>query len=249
MPQAAYEILGVGYRTRRHPDPRIAAAILGKLAASRSILNIGAGAGSYEPTDRPVIAVEPAPTMVAQRPANAARCVRALAEALPFATAAFDAATAFLTIHHWTNLEAGLKEARRVARHRLVILTWDPHLPEDFWLTRDYLPEITALDRARYPSLDTLRRHLGPLDCSPIPIPADCADGFRSAYWKRPEAYLDPAVRRSISAFAALDPQLVESFVTRLAADLASGAWASRNADLAARDTLDLGYRIVTSSW
>ena len=231
---------------RRRADARIASQILHALGDAGTVLNVGAGTGSYEPSDRKVLAVEPSAVMISQR-ISSVPCVQAAAESLPFRDAAFDAVMGVLTIHHWSHLERGLTELKRVARQRVVLFTWDPDFDERFWLTRDYLPQILEIDRARYPRLADLERSLGPLRIAPVPIPADCTDGFRSAYWKRPEAYLDPEVRQSISAFAALEPATVDRFVAQLAADLQSGVWASRNPEVASSGTLDTGCRIVTS--
>ena len=243
-----YDRIGAGYRTRRRTDARIAERLLDALGDARTILNVGAGAGSYEPADRRVIAVEPSMTMIAQRPPEAAPCVRAIGEALPFADDSFDAVLGVLTVHHWERLDEGLRELRRVARKRVVLLTWDPECDEQFWLTRDYLPEALAVDRARFPKLTVLEKFLGPLAVSRLLIPADCTDGFRGSYWKRPSAYLDPEIQRSISSFAMLDPRVVAKFSQALARDLTSGLWSTRNADLATCDEFDMGYRIVTSS-
>ena len=244
----AYDRIGVGYGTRRRSDPRIAKSLLRALGDAGSVLNVGAGAGSYEPVDRLVIAVEPSATMIGQRPEGAAACVQALAEQLPFADERFDAAMGILTVHHWTRMTVGLSELRRVARKRIVLLTWDPQCDEQFWLTRDYLPEVLEFDRVRFPKLSVLEQHLGPLEVSTLLIPADCADGFRGSYWKRPSAYLEPGVQRSISSFTALDPAVAARFTAQLAADLASGEWARRNAELEECEARDIGYRIVTAS-
>ena len=248
MASHSYDRIGIGYRTHRLPDAQIAAHILNALGDAKSILNIGAGAGSYEPTSKRVIAVEPSATMIQQRPPGSAPCVQAVAEALPFRDRSFDAAMAVLTVHHWSQMREGLRELRRVTAGRIVIVTWDPECHEQFWLTRDYLPEILALDRARFPKLATLEQHLGPLQVERLFIPCDCTDGFRSAYWKRPHAYLDQHIQRSISSFAQLDAEVVERATSKLAADLTSGEWARRNYELESCDGLDVGYRIVTSS-
>lgn len=238
-----YDVIGIDYRQRRRPDPRLAAPIDAALGAARSVLNVGAGAGSYEPRHRRVVAVEPAWTMIRQRPVDAAPVVRASAVALPVRSAAFDAALAILTLHHWPDRETGVRELRRVARDRVVILTWDPDGP-GFWLT-DYLPEILVADRRVLPPLDWYRRLLAGAEVTPVPIPHDCRDGFLGAYWRRPEAYLDPAVRGAISIFARLDAPAAG--LARLAADLASGAWRRRYGALLERESLDLGYRLVVS--
>jgi SAM-dependent methyltransferase len=233
--------LSEGYARRRRPDPRIAAAILAALEDSRSIVNVGAGAGSYEPADRAVQAVEPSAAMIAQRPKGAAPCVRASAEALPFEDGSFDAAMAVLTLHHWSDWRAGLREMRRVARKSVVLLTFDVEA-SDFWLTRDYLPALAELDRHIMPRLGDMKAELGRFEATAVPVPHDCVDGFLGAYWRRPEAYLDPAARRSISSFAKID---AEEGLKRLSRDLETGAWAERNADLVTREALDVGYRLI----
>lgn len=241
MAEAVYDDIGKGYALRRRPDPRIASAITAALGHARSIVNVGAGAGSYEPADRIVQAVEPSATMIRQRRADAAPCVRASAEALPFPDHAFDAAMAVLTIHHWTNWRAGLSEMRRVARHRIVLLTFDAEA-STFWLTRDYFPEIATQDRQIMPQLRALQDHLGAFHATPVLVPQDCMDGFLGAYWRRPHTYLDAQARRSMSSFAKLD---AEAGLQKLRRDLNSGAWRARNADLLERDALDIGYRLL----
>lgn len=241
MTTATYDAIGEGYARRRRPDHRIASAIVAALGDARSVINVGAGTGSYEPADRAVLAVEPSALMIGQRVPGAAPCIRGSAEALPAETQAFDAAMAVLTIHHWQDWRLGLREMRRVARSRIVLLTFDTDA-SDFWLTRDYLPAITALDRATMPSLQMLAGELGPCDATPVLVPHDCSDGFLGAYWRRPEVYLDPVARRSISVFSRID---AEEGLDRLARDLASGVWHQRNADLLARDALDVGYRLL----
>jgi len=241
--------LAVGYSGRRRPDPRIAAQIARALGPARSVVNVGAGAGSYEPAGpRPrVVAVEPSLAMLAQRASDAAPSVRAVAEHLPFATAGFEAAMASLTVHHWTDPACGLAEMQRVAPERQVVLTWDPDVVErSFWLTRDYLPEALAHERARgLWTVDEIAAALAPVRVEVVPVPWDCTDGFFGAYWRRPEAYLLPVVRNAISALALMDQWLVDDAVRRLAADLDTGRWAARYADLLGRTSMDLGYRLV----
>ena len=236
-----YERIGVRYAEQRRADPRIAAAILQALGPCERVLNVGAGAGSYEPADRVVVAVEPALTMIRQRPPLAGPAVRATADALPFADGSFDAAMAVLTMQHWTRRERGLRELQRVARDRVVIFTWDPD-SEPYWLVTDYLPELLAYDRARFPSLGELRAALGSVDVIPVPIAHDCTDGFMGAHWRRPEAYLDARVRASISTFVEGTAPVP---CARLAADLANGDWERTYGALRALDSLDVGYRIV----
>lgn len=242
MPEAIYDRgIGEGYARRRQPDPRIAAAIASALGDARSVINVGAGAGSYEPTDRIVQAVEPSAVMISQRPPGAAPCVRAGAESLPFEDNSFDAAMAVLTIHHWSDWRAGLREMRRVARQRIVLLTFDVDAAH-FWLTHDYFPALLKLDRQIMPRLGDLESELGAFEATPVPVPHDCIDGFLGAYWRRPEIYLAPVARRSMSSFAKID---AEPGLKRLAADLESGAWRTRYAPLLDLDALDIGYRLL----
>ena len=240
-----YDTIGRGYDAHRRPDPRLAAAITAALGASASVVNVGAGAGSYEPVDRPVVAVEPSPAMLRQRRPGAAPAVRASATELPFRDAGFATALAVLTVHHWADRARGLAELARVARERVVIVTWDPQARLPFWLVDDYFPEIPAIDRQIFPTLDEFRRVLGPLDARPLPIPHDCVDGFLGAYWRRPETYLDAGARGAISTFTKLAD--VRPGLARLSADLADGTWERRHGHLRARDALDLGYRLLVA--
>lgn len=244
---AVYDRIGVGYARTRRPDPRIAAQVAAALGDARSVVNVGAGSGSYEPDDRYVIAIEPSSVMIHQRPAGSAPAVQAAAQSLPLADAAVDAALAVLTVHHWPDKARGLRELRRVARDRVVVLSWDFEVWEAFWLVREYFPCVRELDRARAIPLDEIVHGLGGGRSIPVPIPHDCVDGFHGAFWRRPEAYLDPEVRRGISTYAIMDPPLLERGLARLAADLDSGAWRERHADLLERDEIDLGYRLVVS--
>jgi SAM-dependent methyltransferase len=241
--KALYDTIGKDYRNYRRPDPRIAAMILDALGDARSVVNIGAGAGSYEPRDRPVVAVEPSAVMIAQRPPDAAEARQATADALPFADNSFDAAMAILSVHHWPDQRAGLREMKRVAKKRCVILTWDAPQTE-FWFTRDYFPEIAKRDKVTF-SLAPYREVFGDYEIRPVPIPHDCSDGFLCAYWRRPEAYLDPGVRLAISSFAALGD--VSRVLWRLAGDLEDGTWMRRNGHLMAETELDLGYRLIVT--
>jgi SAM-dependent methyltransferase len=241
----AYDTIGRTYTATRRTDPRIAAAILAALGDARSVVNVGAGAGAYEPRDRAVVAVEPSAVMIAQRPADAARAVQACAEALPFGDASFDAALAILTIHHWSDQRRGVAELCRVARRRVVILTWDPAFADGFWLVRDYFPGTLAADTRRFPPLERLAEWLGPVAVEPVLVPADCEDGFFAAFWRRPEAYLRPEVRAGNSNFASMDEREVEHGVFRLEDDLRSGRWHEVNRELLDRDEFDAGYRLV----
>lgn len=239
---AVYDRIGVGYADLRRPDPRFAAAIAAAVGAG-TVVNVGAGAGSYEPPST-VVAVEPSPVMVAQRPQRSAPAVRAVAEALPFADGAFDAALAVLTTHHWTDARTGLRELERVSRKQ-VVLTWDQAFTaEHFWFVRDYLPESSARERT-LAALDTVLEVWPDAEVRALQVPHDCTDGFFAAYWRRPEAFLVPAVREAISGLALLDQALVDRAVARLAADLQDYSWAERYAELLGRDALDCGYRLV----
>lgn len=242
-----YETIGRGYRAVRQPDPRISRAIRHAIGDATTVLDVGAGAGSYEPSDVTVLAVEPSAVMIAQRPPGAAPAVRATAEALPVADGAVDAAMASLTHHHWSDAARGFAELRRVSR-RQVVFTWDPDVvAREFWFVRDYLPEVTERESG-LATVDAAVRGLGPgAVVTPVPVPHDCVDGFFGAYWRRPTSYLDPAVRAGISGLALLDPPVVSRAVERLGADLESGAWARRYADLVDLPELDLGYRLVVA--
>jgi SAM-dependent methyltransferase len=242
-----YDRSGAGYTATRRPDPRLAAAIGAALGDARSVVNVGAGAGAYEPPDRRVLAVEPSGAMIAQRPAGAAPCIQAAAEALPLRDGSADASLAILTIHHWQDQLTGLAELRRIARRRVVALTWDPGEGRTFWFTTEYFPEMLDLDVPRFPTMDTLQQRLGPIHVTPVPIPHDCRDEFLGAYWRRPEAYLDPIVRGAISSFAQLGAERLQDGLVRLAHDLGSGRWDARLGALRDRESLDLGYRLVTA--
>lgn len=240
---ALYDTIGIDYAQLRKPDPRIAAQIEAALGDARSVLNVGAGAGSYEPAGREVTALEPSAEMIAQRPAGAAPAVQGSAESLPFADKSFDAAMAVLSIHHWHDQALGLREMRRVARGPVVLLTFDPAYRGAWQM--EYWPQLVELDQGQMPPLEFYGEHLGPVEIRPVPVPHDCSDGFLYAYWRRPQAYLDPRVRKGSSSFWRIEG--VEAGLERLEADLASGAWAERNAALLAMDSADMGYRLVAA--
>jgi SAM-dependent methyltransferase len=240
---ALYDRIGRSYVATRGEDPRIAAAIHAELGDARTVLNVGAGSGSYEPRDRDVTAVEPSAVMRAQRPPGAAPCIDARAEALPFRDAAFDAAMAVLSDHHWEDRLGGLRELRRVGR-RALVFQWDPGFADAFWLARDYLPSFPGSQTISLPATEAA---LGAARSVPVPIPQDCRDGFLMAYWRRPHAYLDPAVRANISVFSLLPQAEVDAMVVSLRADLESGAWERRNAELLELDEFDFGYRVIVA--
>lgn len=238
-----YDSIGTTYTTTRRTEPRIAAQLWAALGDARTVLNVGAGTGSYEPPDREVTAVEPSAVMRAQRPAGAAPCVAAAAESLPFEDQSFDAAMAFATVHHWPDPVAGLREMRRVARRVVVFTCETTELAwrHRFWLTRDYLPEIPA---SRVGLATQLARAIG-ARMEPVLIPWDCADGFFEAYWRRPEAYLEESVRRGISLWAKVGPKAEQRAVRDLGRDLASGRWTERNRELLDLESAELGLRLV----
>jgi SAM-dependent methyltransferase len=242
----AYDRIGATYRSTRRPDPRIADQIHAAVAMMGTVLNVGAGAGSYEPPHT-VAAIDPSMVMIAQRPPGAAPCVRAVAEALPLRDKCVDATMAVLTIHHWGDLAAGIGELRRVTRHRIVILTWDQNVLRDFWLLREYLPGAARISDTQCVPLDRLMELLDGASVLPVPVPHDCADGFGAAYWRRPEAYLDPGVRAGISMLAYANEAELDPGLAELAADLHSRRWHQRHGDLLGRHQLDAGYRLVIS--
>lgn len=237
-----YDTIGVGYRSKRRPDPRLRTAIHAAIGTASMILNVGAGAGSYEPSDRPVVALEPSGVMLAQH--SGPRRVRGVAERLPFDDGTFDVALALLTIHHWKDLDAGLAELRRVAR-RQVIFTWDPDHWRKLWITTDYVPAIDDLETSRFTSLTSIVDALAAHTVETFEIPHDFTDGFQAAFWRRPEMYLDPGVRAVSSTFASLPPELVLPGIERLRQDLGTGKWQATYEELLTQETLDLGHRIV----
>jgi hypothetical protein len=236
---------GIGYAGRRRTDPRIARLILSALGPARTVLNVGAGAGSYEPSDRRVVAVEPSEAMLAQRPPGPSRAVRAVAGALPLADDAVDAAMATITIHQWPDHEAGLAEMRRVTVGPVVVLTFDPDALGALWLA-EYSPELYAAEARRYPSIDSVAAAVGSgATVAPVAVPFDCVDGFTEAFYGRPEAFLDPAVRRSQSAWSFVGPESERRAVDSLAADLASGRWDRRHGDLRHQQSFVGSLRLV----
>jgi SAM-dependent methyltransferase len=242
-----YDTIGGTYTVTRRTEPRIAAQVWAALGDARTVLNVGAGTGSYEPPDRDVTAVEPSALMRAQRPDGAAPCVEAAAQNLPFEDQSFDAAMAFATVHHWPDPIAGLMEMRRVAR-RVVVFTHetsDADWLDRFWLTRDYLPEVADFLVGR-PSLAELASAID-ARVEPVLIPWDCVDGFFEAYWRRPEAYLDDDVRRGMSVWARVGPDAERRAMRGLREDLATGRWAERNRDIIALDSAELGLRVLVS--
>jgi SAM-dependent methyltransferase len=241
-----YEQRGQGYARNRRTDPRIAARIHAALGGARTVLNVGAGAGSYETDDRWVLAVEPSAAMRAQRPPGAAPALAARAEALPFDDDSFDAAMACVTIHHWDPASTGLAELRRVARGPVVVFTFELDALPDW--QQEFLREGLVIERPRFPAIDDVARWLGgSTRVERVPTPADCMDGFFEAFWKRPEALLDPQIRASQSMWTLLEPGVEERIVERLRAALASGEWDAQHGHLRELDSFDGALRLVIS--
>lgn len=239
---ALYDTIGINYAELRKPDPRIARTIEQALGTAEVILNVGAGTGSYEPGDRQVIAVERSLEMIRKRDPLAAKAIQASAGGLPFEDDSFDASMAILTVHHWPDKAAGLREMRRVTRGPIVLLTFDPsHRP---WLT-DYLPQLSTLDKGQLPPMSDYERWLGDVRILPVLVPHDCTDGFLYAYWQRPAAYLDARIRSGSSSFWAIRD--AEAGLSQLARDLATGAWRHRYSEILALAEYDAGYRLVIS--
>jgi SAM-dependent methyltransferase len=239
-----YDDIGGSYGRHRRPDPAIARMIDSALGSARTVLSVGAGTGSYEPPDRWVTAVEPSSVMIRQRPPEAAPVIRAVAESLPLPAASFDAGIAVLTVHHWPDPWVGLAEMKRVAR-RQIVLTFDPALHCSFWLT-DYVPEIGDIFRSA-PSVEAVANAMAATEVRVVPLAHDTPDGMTIAYWRRPEAYLDPELRAGGSALQQVDPAALARGLDRLRADLASGVWRDRYRELLAAETVDYGLRLIVS--
>jgi len=240
-----YDAHGRGYTRQRRPDPSITVLIHAALGPARTVLNVGAGAGSYEPEDRHVIAIEPSPAMRAQRPTHLSPAIHGVAENLPLDDCSVDAAMATLTVHQWGDLERGLSELVRVTRGPIVVLTFDSEALDRLWLG-EYAPELFTVERRRYPAIDRICAGLGGgCDVRPVPIPLDCVDGFSEAFYGRPERFLDPAVRKSQSAWGFVEPAVEERIVETLAADLASGAWDARHGNLRTQPWFEGAVRLI----
>jgi SAM-dependent methyltransferase len=244
-----YDAIGAGYARTRREDPRLAARLHAALGDARTIVNVGAGAGSYEPRDRHVIAVEPSDVMAAQRPPELAPAIAARADQLPLRDGSVDAAMAILTVHHWDAArKRGVRELRRVARGPVVILTFDPVLAAEMWLAADYLPEVAALDRASFPPPTQIAGWLGgEVQTHVVPIPADTPDWTFAAFWAHPERVLDPDARSGTSGFARMEPAVVTRAVSALADDLERGVWDARHGGLRELDEYDAGLRLIVA--
>ncbi len=244
---ATYDRIGVGYGAHRRADPRIAARITAALGDARTVVNVGAGAGSYEPRDREVTAVEPSAEMIAQRSADTAPVVQANAESLPFDDDSFDAALAVLTAHHWTDLSAGLSEMQRVARRRIVMVTFDSEALQSLWITADYFPEMLTLQRPSGASSRNLVTVLPAATSSALPVPRDCTDHFFAALWARPELLFDDDLVRPMWVWQSISEEARQAGRERLAADLENGTWEKRYGHLRREHELDVGLRLIVS--
>jgi SAM-dependent methyltransferase len=242
-----YDRCAPSYPSQRRPDPRIAERVRAALGEARTVLNVGAGSGSYEPADRWVLAAEPSAGMRAQRPRHLAPAIAAGAEALPLDDDAVDAAMAIITVHHWSDPIGGLRELRRVTRGPVVVLTFDITVLADFWMITDYLPEALADDLQRFPTIEAIATILDPSRVEAIPIPGDCTDGFFEAYYARPEAYLDPAARAAQSVWPRLPAGVEQRSLAALSADLASGTWDARHGHLRTQPSYEGGLRLIVA--
>ncbi|HZU39992.1 MAG TPA: methyltransferase domain-containing protein [Solirubrobacteraceae bacterium] len=244
-----YEHIGATYARTRREDPRLAARIHAALGDGRTVVNVGAGTGSYEPRDRHVVAIEPSDVMAAQRPAGLAPAIRATAGRLPLRDGAVDAALAVLTVHHWDReQEAGVRELRRVARGPVVIVTYDAEVSGRMWLMADYLPEVAELDRRIFPSLERLDAWLGgTTQVEVLEIPRDTPDWTLGSFWAHPERVLDPVARAATSGFARMPAEVVERVVSEVGRDLESGAWDERHGHLRALGAFDAGLRLLVN--
>lgn len=245
---ANYGLIGRGYASIRQPDPRIEAAVWEALGSANTVVNVGAGAGSYEPRDRTVTPIEPSESMRAERPSDRATAIDATADSLPFPDDHFDAAMASVTIHQWPDYAEGLREMRRVSKGPVVILTFAPQVPQEWWQPV-YVPELFAVEERRMPPLDGIAEALGgSVEIRTLPVPADCTDGFGQAFFARPERTLEPEVRRAMSAWSFLDASVVERYVTELTADLASGAWDEKWGQFRNFAEFDVGLRLIIAT-
>jgi SAM-dependent methyltransferase len=244
-----YDVIGAEYATTRRGDPRVATLIREALGDARTIVNVGAGTGSYEPRDRDVVAIEPSEVMLAQRDPDGPPAILAGAYPLPFEDQSMDAAMAILTIHHWDeDRERGVREMRRVARGPVVILTYDPEVSGRMWLLADYLPEVAELDRRIFPSLDELARWLGAeITVREVPIPRDTPDWSLGSFWAHPERVLDAKARNATSGFARMPPEVVDRVVEAVGRDLRNGTWDARHGHLRGLDEYDAGLRLLVS--
>ncbi|MES1191541.1 MAG: class I SAM-dependent methyltransferase [Steroidobacter sp.] len=242
---AKYDNIGINYSVTRCTDPIIATELYAELKGATRILNIGAGAGSYEPDDVELIAVEPSAEMISQRKLGSHAVVKAFAEKLPFESNSFSHAMTVNSMHHWQDRALAFNEINRIAADKFVAITWDP-ASEPFWLTRDYFPEIYEMDKRIFPAMEEFTEYFDDVKVKPLKIPGDCKDGLLAAFWKRPAAYLSSQVRQSTSPFAKI--KYLAEGLKKLEADLADGTWARNNQVILNESSLDVGYRLITAN-
>jgi SAM-dependent methyltransferase len=247
---ARYDTIGHGYAQTRREDPRFRARIHGALGNARTVVNVGAGTGAYEPWDRHVIAIEPSDVMAAQRPDDLAPAIRASAGAIPLRDRSVDAAMAVLTVHHWDeDRETGVRELRRVARGPVVVLTYDATISAAMWLMADYLRELAALDLRTFPPPEQIAEWIGgDVRIDAIPIPRDTPDWMLGSFWAHPERVLDADARAATSGFARMPADVVERVVSEVSRDLADGRWDARHGHLRSLDALDVGLRLIVAT-
>jgi SAM-dependent methyltransferase len=241
---AIYDNIGHNYSVTRCTDPKIAKQLYDELHGATRIVNIGAGTGSYEPENIELVAVEPSSVMISQRKVGSHRVEQAFAENLPFENSSFSHAMTVLSMHHWQDRARAFREINRVATEKFVAITWDPK-SDPFWLTREYFPEIYEMDKTIFPDLEELADFFDEVTIRPLQIPDDCQDGFLTAFWKRPEAYLNSKVRQAMSPFSKI--KNLSEGLQKLEDDLASGAWARNNRDILDSSYLDVGYRLISA--
>jgi SAM-dependent methyltransferase len=244
-----YDRIGTEYAATRREDPELRERIHVALGDGRSVVNVGAGTGSYEPRDRHLVAIEPSDVMAAQRPPGLAPAIRATAAALPLRNGAVDAAMAILTIHHWDREQArGVRELRRVARGPVVIVTYDPAVSAEMWLFRDYLHEVAELDRRIFPPPHQLAAWLGwDVSIQVVPTSRDTPDWTLGSFWAHPERVLDASARNATSGFARMSPAVVQRVAKTVARDLRTGAWDERYGELRKLTALDVGMRLLVA--
>jgi SAM-dependent methyltransferase len=248
-PAFNYDKFGTEYSSHRQTDQRIAEYVYRELAGAKTILNVGSGAGSYEPTDKYVVAVEPSAAMRQQRSdKNKVPAINAKAGDLPFDNNSFDASMALVTVHHWPDMDKGLKELRRVAKHQVIIMTFDPGQLDNFW-NAEYFPEVIEVERARYPTVDFIKNSLGG-HCKiiPVPVPLDCKDGFQEAFYGRPEAFLDKQVRLSQSAWGFIPEDKQEKIIERLKIDLENGTWDNKYGHFRTQAFFTCALRLIVAT-
>lgn len=245
---ADYATIGPGYASYRQPEPLIYERIVRALGDARTVLNVGAGTGSYEPLDRKVVAIEPSALMRSQRPPHLVRAVEGVAEKLLYPDRYFEASMATFTVHQWKNVQAGLTEMRRVTKGPVVILTCDPDDVNRFWL-REYAPEVLATEARRYPAMFVIKQILaGAVDIATVPIPLNCKDGFNEAYYGRPEKLLETGARLACSAWSLIDQSVARSYVARLSLDLQNGLWDSKYGYLRSQPNFEGSLRLIVSA-